>query len=53
VSYTVIVARRARRQTVYQPVQEDWLWHMVFPLVSCTALFVAAVVLPGHPVPES
>ena len=51
VTYVVIVVRRARRQTDYQPVLEDWLFHTVFPLVSYTALVVAAIVLPGHPVP--
>ncbi len=51
VTYAVIVVRRARHQTVYQPVLEDWLWHAVFPLVSYTALVVAAIVLPGNPVP--
>ncbi len=49
--YVVIVLRRARRQTDYQPVLEDWLWHTVFPLVSYTALLVAAILLPGHPAP--
>ena len=49
--YVVIVLRRARRQTDYQPVLEDWLWHTVFPLVSYTALFVAAILLPGYPAP--
>ncbi|HEX6484014.1 MAG TPA: hypothetical protein VF043_34635 [Ktedonobacteraceae bacterium] len=49
--YVVIVLRRARRQTDYQPVLEDWLWHTVFPLVSYTALVVAALLLPGHPAP--
>ena len=47
--YVVIVLRRARRQTDYQPVLEDWLWHTVFPLVSYTALVVAAILLPGTP----
>ena len=51
VTYVVIVLRRLRRQTDYQPVMEDWLFHTVFPLVSYTALVVAAIVLPGHPVP--
>ena len=51
VTYVVIVLRRARRQTSYQPVLEDWLWHTVFPLVSYTALIVAAMLLPGHPAP--
>ena len=49
--YVVIVLRRARRQTDYQPVLEDWLWHTIFPLVSYTALLVAAFVLPGNPAP--
>ena len=49
--YVVIVLRRARRQTDYQPVLEDWLWHTVFPLVSYTALLVAAMLLPGHAAP--
>ena len=49
--YVVIVLRRARRQTDYQPVLEDWLGHTVLPLVSYTALVVAALVLPGQPAP--
>jgi hypothetical protein len=50
VTYAAIVVRRARRQTGYQPVLEDWLWHAVFPLVSYTALVVAALLLLGNPV---
>jgi hypothetical protein len=51
VTYVVIVLRRTRRQTDYQPVLEDWLWYTIFPLISYTALVVAAIVLPGNPVP--
>jgi len=51
VTYVIIVARRLRRQKDYQPVLEDWLFHTVFPLVSYTALVVAAILLPGYPVP--
>jgi hypothetical protein len=51
VTYVVIVLRRVRRQKDYQPVLEDWLFHTIFPLVSYTALVVAAIVLPGHPAP--
>ncbi len=47
VTYVAIVLRRTRRQTTYQPVLEDWLWHVVFPLVSYSALVVAAILLPG------
>ncbi len=50
-AYVAIVARRMRRQAAYQPVLEDWLWHVAFPLVSYGALVVAAAVLPGDPTP--
>jgi hypothetical protein len=51
VMYAVIVVRRTRRQTDYQPVLEDWLWHALFPLVSYTAIVVAAIVLLSNPIP--
>jgi hypothetical protein len=51
VIYVVIVLRRTRQQTDYQPVLEDWLWHTVLPLLSYTALVAAAMVLPGNPAP--
>ena len=51
VAYAVIVIRRLRRQTDYQPVLEDWLWHTIFPLASYTAIVIAAIVLPSNPVP--
>jgi len=51
VCYVIIVLRRARQQTDYQPVLEDWLWHTVLPLVSYTALVIAAILLPGNPAP--
>lgn len=48
VAYTLIVVRRARRQTTYKPVFEDWLWHTVLPLAGYSALLLAAVVLPRN-----
>jgi hypothetical protein len=45
------VLRRARRQTDYQPVLEDWLFHTDLPLVSYTALVIAALLLPGQETP--
>jgi len=42
VGYGVIVVRRARRQTTYQPVLEDWIWHAVLPLVAYGVMTVAA-----------
>lgn len=49
--YIVIVMRRARRQTDYKPVLEDWLWHTICPLASYAALVIAAIVLPDNPTP--
>ncbi|MDB5059401.1 MAG: hypothetical protein JWO59_2873 [Chloroflexi bacterium] len=47
--YTMVVTRRMgrmRRQAVYQPVLEDWLFHVVFPLISYVALVGATILLP-------
>jgi hypothetical protein len=49
VVYGVIVIRRARRQTTYRPVVEDWIWHAVLPLISYTLLLFAAIILPSYP----
>lgn len=38
--YALIVARRMLRQTVYQPVAEDWLFHLVLPFVSYALLAI-------------
>lgn len=51
VIYDVIVVLRARRQADYQLVLEDWLWYTIFPLVSYTALIVAAILLQVNPAP--
>jgi hypothetical protein len=51
VVYGVIVTRRARRQTGYRPVLEDWLWHAVLPLIAYALILIAAVMLPRYPQP--
>ena len=51
VGYILIVIRRARRQTDYQLVLEDWLFHTVLPFVCYSTLFVAAILLSGYPAP--
>jgi hypothetical protein len=51
VAYGIIVVRRMRRRVSYQPVREDWLWYAIVPLAAYTALVVAALLLPGSPVP--
>lgn len=43
--YGAIVLRRARRQTEYVPVWEDWLWHTVLPLLSYATLTITAALL--------
>lgn len=51
VAYAVVVVIRARAQTGYKPVLEDWLWHVVFPFIAYATLAVAAVSLRRHPSP--
>jgi hypothetical protein len=48
VAYFIIALRRflrLRHQSSYQPVLEDWLWYIGFPLVSYIAIGVAAILL--------
>ena len=45
---TVIVARRMRSQTVYQPEFEDWLFHLLLPLGAYAALGSSAFAAPLH-----
>jgi len=46
--YAAIVARRMRRQTVYRPVLEDWLFHAVIPFVAFVMLAISAFAAPSH-----
>ena len=48
-AYSCVVVRRARRQTDYQPVLEDWLWHTVFPIAGYTTIVIGAITLPVAP----
>jgi hypothetical protein len=40
--YVLVVWRRIRRQTEYTPVLEDWVWHLILPMIAYVALFVGA-----------
>jgi hypothetical protein len=40
VIYTIRTAHRAKRQSGYEPVFEDWLWHVGFPFGSYTLLLI-------------
>jgi hypothetical protein len=43
--YTGIVVVRATRQTAYQMVAEDWIWHVTLPLVAYAVQLVAGLLL--------
>jgi hypothetical protein len=42
VVYAVLVARHLRAQTVYQPVFEDWLFHVLLPIAAYAMLAASA-----------
>ena len=46
--YTIIVIRRVQNQSVYEPVFEDWLFHVATPLLSYAALAVSALEARSH-----
>ena len=48
ITYTLIVARRARRATGYRPVVEDWVWHVIIPLLAYVITTIGAILLPFH-----
>lgn len=47
--YGAVVVQRARRQTGYVPVLEDWIFHIVLPFVAYLSLFVAGVRMDASP----
>jgi hypothetical protein len=46
--YTVVVARRLRRQTTYRPVWEDWVFHVLLPCAAYAMLAGAACMAPSQ-----
>ena len=44
----MIVARRMRVQTAYQPEFEDWLFHVLLPLAAYALLALSAFAAPSH-----
>ena len=46
--YTLIVARRLRVQTIYKPVFEDWLFHVLLPLAAYAAMMVSGCAACAH-----
>jgi hypothetical protein len=51
VIYTSVVTRRASRTRRYQPVLEDWIFHVVLPFVSYLLLLGAAVTVTRYDTP--
>ncbi|HTI40820.1 MAG TPA: hypothetical protein VL693_03260 [Vicinamibacterales bacterium] len=51
VIYTMDVMRRARKQGDYEPVLEDWLFHVAFPLAAYVAFIAAATMMTRVPLP--
>src|SRR5262245_5685671 len=47
-AYGLVVLHRARKQTQYKPVFEDWIWHVTLPLVAYALLTFSAVLLYGR-----
>jgi hypothetical protein len=43
IGYVAVVLRRMRRQGVYEPQFEDWLFHIVLPLAAYAMLTLSAV----------
>jgi hypothetical protein len=52
VAYVIVVVRRMREQTAYEPVLEDWIWHCVLPCVAYLVLVAAGFALPRQPRPS-
>jgi hypothetical protein len=46
--YAAIVTRRLRAQSDYQPVFEDWLFHVLLPFAAYAILMAAAVAARSH-----
>ena len=47
--YTLIVIRRVRSQSAYEPVLEDWLFHVLLPLLAYGTLAGSALFVRRHP----
>ncbi len=46
--YTVVVTRRLQAQTVYQPVFEDWSFHVLLPFAAYAMLAASACLAHSH-----
>ncbi len=51
VVYTIIVAQRMRMQSAYQPVFEDWLFHVLLPFAAYAVLAISAYAAHSNALP--
>ncbi len=47
--YSIVVTRRVRLQSDYEPVLEDWMFHSCLPLAAYGILVLSAFVTGSHP----
>jgi len=52
IGYSIVVARRARQQTGYQPVFEDWAFHALLPAIAYGVIAAVALLLRTNPFPS-
>jgi len=48
IAYTVVITRRLRKQTIYRPVFEDWLFHVLLPLSAYALMAGSACAAYSH-----
>src|SRR5262245_61224377 len=48
-AYSILVLRRAFRQSGYKPVLEDWIWHATLPMLAYAGLILAGIELQRVP----
>jgi len=47
--YALIVARRMKAQSLYEPVFYDWAFHVIVPFVTYLLLIIAAILAQLYP----
>ena len=47
--YAAVILRTVRRQTLYTPVLEDWVWHFTLPPLAYATLLGAAITVQSTP----
>jgi hypothetical protein len=48
IAYSLLIIKRARAQTHYKPVFEDWLFHAILPFIAYASVAIASFRLSNH-----